>query len=628
MSIQHSDGIVPTGIIRSSRADSRSLFDRGGHKPTPIRNDAVRVPIWANGITRIAIVAIAALMLFAGVAHAQDSVVVIDPDAPFADSAALGGLPAAVLEQLLRTWNDSATTRFNGAASLAAGSRLQGPVALYRGTFHVGGTIEGSVTIINGNLVLLPGARVTGDVLVVGGRLIRQDGSTLDGAEQVYWDVAPVAKASDGTLAVQETPDLTTLGTAQASFGVGKIRTTIHASTGGTYNRVEGFPLELGPAFDWRATKRDRFRLDLTGIVRTTSDRSDSRSDFGYRTRLEWRRAGEVSYGLGARAVNVVEVIPDQTLSRAESGWSSILLQKDQYDYYNSENVGLYGFLIPARQFRVDLAWDSDLQSSVIANDPWSLFVNDSRWRPNPLVDDGRYTLTTGAVTLDTRDNERQPATGWYAKGRVEFGRSSNVSPVLLPTAVREPIPTDGSYNYSLLQLDARRFFRLSPENRLSGRAYFAGWVGGGPLPIQRRLSLGGPSILPGEAFRAMTCTPDGVSNPSEAGLCDRTMFFQVEFRHRLNLGWHYTVTKGENGSGNRVLGIQGADLVFLSDLGTAWLSGTGPGHVPNNRFPSFDLWQADVGAGVDFGFLGAYLAKSVTNAGPIRFSLRLQRRF
>jgi hypothetical protein len=30
----------------------------------------------------------------------------------------------------------------------------------------------------------------------------------------------------------------------------------------------------------------------------------------------------------------------------------------------------------------------------------------------------------------------------------------------------------------------------------------------------------------------------------------------------------------------------------------------------------------------VDFGFIGAYLAKSITGDGPLRLSVRLQRRF
>ena len=197
-----------------------------------------------------------------------------------------------------------------------------------------------------------------------------------------------------------------------------------------------------------------------------------------------------------------------------------------------------------------------------------------------------------------------------------------------LPPGVRDPIPTDGSYNYSLLTVDLRRYFRLSPDDRLSGRAYFSGWVGGDPLPMQRRLSLGGPSILPGDGFRQVNCTPPDVSNPSDASLCDRTMFFQVEFRHRLDLGWHYTVSKDKEGTASRVIGVQTADLVFLSDLGSAWLSGEGPNHVPNNRLPSADYWSADVGAGIDFGFIGAYLAKSITDDGPLRVSVRLQRRF
>jgi len=328
------------------------------------------------------------------------------------------------------------------------------------------------------------------------------------------------------------------------------------------------------------------------------------------------------------RAASVIDVIPDQTLSRSESGWSSILLQSDQYDYYDSQVFGVYGFLIPARQFRVDLSWNSDQQSSVLANDPWSLFNNSNRWRPNPLVDDGVYHLITGAVTLDTRDSDRQPTTGWYAKGSVEYGESDNVSPVVLQGGVRGSIPTNGTYNYTTMQLDFRRYFRLSPSNSIGGRAFFNGWVGGDPLPMQRRISLGGPSILPGDAFRQITCTPEGVPNPAVAGLCDREMFFQVEFRSRLNLGWHYTVHQGDAGSSDRVFGIENADIVLLTDLGNAWLSGEGPGHVPNNRLPSLDLWQADVGAGVDFGFIGAYLAKSITGDGPLRLSVRLQRRF
>ena len=49
---------------------------------------------------------------------------------------------------------------------------------------------------------------------------------------------------------------------------------------------------------------------------------------------------------------------------------------------------------------------------------------------------------------------------------------------------------------------------------------------------------------------------------------------------------------------------------------------------MPVNRIPSFDEWKADVGIGLDAGEIGAYLAKSLTGGEPIKFLVRLQRRF
>ena len=71
------------------------------------------------------------LLLLPAVARAQDSVIVIDPDEPAADSTALG-IPPAILEELLATWNDSATVRLPGGLVLPPGARLGGPVASYR----------------------------------------------------------------------------------------------------------------------------------------------------------------------------------------------------------------------------------------------------------------------------------------------------------------------------------------------------------------------------------------------------------------------------------------------------------------------------------------------------------------
>jgi hypothetical protein len=49
---------------------------------------------------------------------------------------------------------------------------------------------------------------------------------------------------------------------------------------------------------------------------------------------------------------------------------------------------------------------------------------------------------------------------------------------------------------------------------------------------------------------------------------------------------------------------------------------------VPVNRIPSFREWKADFGVGLDAGQIGAYLAKGVSGDEPVRFLVRLQRRF
>ena len=147
-------------------------------------------------------------------------------------------------------------------------------------------------------------------------------------------------------------------------------------------------------------------------------------------------------------------------------------------------------------------------------------------------------------------------------------------------------------------------------------------------LPVQRRVSLGGPDLLPGYDFRAFPCSPRGFGDASQPALCDRIIAAQVEVRTRLGLNLGYRLRDKEGGSNGRFIGIEEADLVFLGDVGKAWLAGDGPGQVPVDRIPSLDEWKADVGIGLDAGEIGAYLAKGLSGGEPIKFLVRLQRRF
>lgn len=558
---------------------------------------------------------------------AQDSVIVINPDAPATDSGAMG-LPLDVLNELLATWNDSSTVRLPGGLLIPGGASLGGRIAAFRGTVRIAGTVTGQLTVVNGDLVVLPGGVLEGDVLVAGGRLTVQPGGTHTGQARVFWDAAPVVRLSDGTLAVRERRrPIGDLATAERTFGTGHIRTTIRLTTSQTYNRIEGLGIVFGPAFEWRPSKSLVATLDIRGILRTAADPSPFRRDLGWLIRTDWRFRGARGFGFGARTYSMIAGIEEQPLPRDEIGWNAFLFQRDNRDYFSSEGVAGTGYAYLTRRLRLDASVRYEKQGSVRANDPWSLFRNSSQWRLNPLIDDGHYTLTSVGTEFDTRNTRSGPSSGWWVRGSVEHASSNDVAPIGLPTTVRAPLPTSG-YGYSRFALDARRYNRLSPEVQLNFRLWASGWLAGDPLPIQRRLSLGGVDLLPGYGFRAITCQPTGFSDASNPALCDRAIVTQAEFRHRLKLRAGVTVRDPNHRELDRFLGIQDPELVVFGDAGSAWLAGEGPGRVPSDRIRSLSEWKGDAGVGMDAGGIALYLVKALTGGDPLRVYLRLERRF
>ena len=154
--------------------------------------------MWPSARRAAGAVAVA-LAALAHVAAAQDSVIVIDPDAPVADSVQHGGLPNDILNELIARYNDSATVRLADEFTLPAGSVLEGTVASLRGPFRVAGRMTGPLVVINGDLVILAGGTIQGDVLVAGGRFTVDSGGTHEGTARVYWDAAPVYRLPDGS---------------------------------------------------------------------------------------------------------------------------------------------------------------------------------------------------------------------------------------------------------------------------------------------------------------------------------------------------------------------------------------------------------------------------------------------
>ncbi|HEV8600385.1 MAG TPA: hypothetical protein VGQ69_13590 [Gemmatimonadales bacterium] len=560
-------------------------------------------------------------------AAAQDTIQVIHPEAK-PDSTHRPMLPPEILQEVLRAWSDSGTTRIAGSFFLPPGARLTAPVAVLGGPLRVAGELIGRVTVINGNLIIDPGGMVRGEVLVVGGHVTIRTGGQLDGnPPRAFPMQAPVERTPDGMLAVRAPPrPLGELATVGASFRTGYFTTRLSVGTGRAYNRVEGLPIEFGPSVTREGLPDLDARLDLRGIVWTAPDRTDRRADFGYHGALQFRFGSSRRLTVRGQAYRSISTTEDQPLSATEAGWSAFLLQRDYRDYYQTTGLGGYVSYRLGHGLSLNTSLRRDAEVSLAAGDPISVFRN-AAWRPNPLADDGHYTSWRIGVDFDTRNERETPASGWLVRGWWEHSRSDDAAPLSLPPEVRDPIGP-GRYSFSRFWLDARRYTRFSPGIRTSARLIAGGWLSGDPLPVQRRISLGGPDILPGHPFRSQNCLPPSLADPARPALCDRLIALQLEIRGRTRVGLPIPSPDPYLTGLQRLFAIREPDIVVFGDAGKAWITGEGPGRVPNNRVPVLREWDFDVGVGLDAGGLGFYLSQPLNRGLPLRFTVRLQRRF
>ena len=573
----------------------------------------------------------AALCLLALVpaARAQDTVIVIRPE-----SLGLGfevpDLPRAVADEAIRFFNAAGTARLSGRTVLPRGGAWRGDVAVRGGPVQVSGLLNGSLLVINGDVVLARDAEIAGTLLVVGGAVRGVDSATVTGGVRVYRELLWYRVDAD---TIVYAPSLRRrfpgLG-ARGEWTAGETKTSLTLATGGTYNRVEGLPIVFGPTFDWYLREHTRLRLDALGTFRLGADLGDDRSDLGFQLRAELKRGETTGWGVGIRGYDVVAGVEDWKLHNNEVGWAAFLARRDYRDYYRNRGVIGRVFAQPAPPVSLGLEVRYERQASETANDPISLLRNAEPWRLNPPIDGGHFTTVAATVGYDTRNDRWDPTSGWLLRGILETTGSDDIAPHPgVPPAVRDSIPSNG-YRFTRGWLDARRYMRLSQGSRLNVRMLAGGWLGGDPLPLQRRLALEGPDPLPGYGFRYLACDAAITDSAFTGGTaaCDRVLLAQLEYRGHVSLRWAYDPERDPDGPGLLTVWLQGLDVVAFANTGQAWLVGSGAGQFPASEIPPLRDWLADVGLGLDWGGLGIYVAKAVTAREPVRVILRLDHRF
>jgi hypothetical protein len=561
----------------------------------------------------------------------QDTAIVIYPE-----SAGLHltppELPHATIEEAVRFYNAPTTTRLVGRALLPVGNAWSGNVAIRNGPALIAGRVEGSLLVLNGNAILDSTAVITGDLLVIGGTTAGPR-ATVEGRVRIYAEPLPYRLVGDTLI---HAPDLwrRLRLSARYTFGRAESRSSLVLATGGTYNRIEGLPIIAGPSFDLALRGEQlRLRASAVGVFRTARSISGECCDLGYNTRIELRAGRRRPITLAGRAFDLVTPIEDWGLHSNEVGWESFLVRRDYRDYFRNNGVAARLTWQVEAPLGMSVEIRREYQASLSARDPWTLSRTGRAWRPNSPIDNGHYTTVTPGLTLDSRNDRDNPTSGWYLRGSVDVSWSDDVRPQPgVPLAVRAPIPTTGGYTFSRAFFDLRRYNRISAQGRLNLRLVLAGWLGGDPLPLQKRLSIGGPEPLPGYDFRQSTCNgaiTDSAFAGTKVAACDRVIALQAEYRGHVSLRERYDPETGQGeGLGYVTRFLRGPDFVVFGDAGQGWLVGRGPGRVTSGRLPGLDSWIADLGLGVDWGGFGIYVAKAINAGEPVRVTARLEHRF
>lgn len=544
-------------------------------------------------------------------------------------------IPPSVARDIETLHNAPGSRRESASVSIAAGEVVAASLAVRNGPATIAGRIQGSLVGINANITLLPGAQVDGDIIVVGGQVDGRSEARIGGDVRVYSDVLRYRIEGDRLIV----EGIETREESDSEFWRRRDPVSdrtrfdlLSLATARTYNRVEGLPVLLGPRLrlqrDWGS-----LTVEARGIVRTAEPVRWDRGTLGHDARMDVRFGTAAGWGFGVEHYDQVAAVEEWQMSPSEAGFGSALLRRDFRDHYGrlGGRGTLRGFLSDDVSLSVSVA--EERWTSRAARNPWTLLNSDDPWRANPTMDQGVARLFTTSLNIDTRNQRYSPWAGWYVNAEVERGAldveqlgARRVGPSL-------PLPLpDVDPNWTRGFLDVRRYNRIAPGAQLNIRAVVGGWMGGDALPLQRRLSVGGPATLPGFDFRRhwrggedrLQCSEPGGTVAGVPAMCDRVALIQVEYQGSLGFDvaeYESTWIPAE---------ITGPSWIAFANAGRGWRARSDAlTAYGTESFPSFSTYKTDIGLGLDFGALSVAIAKSVSDAKePANVIIRLERRF
>jgi hypothetical protein len=548
-------------------------------------------------------------------------------------------IPRDIADDVSRVFNATETLRLNGVQVIDTGTVVASDIGIIDGTLEIRGHVTGRVVGINAEIVVRPTARLDRDVTVLGGRFDNRQG-IVAGDVRVYRDQVQVDYETDRIVVHEQTDGQEWYRRRERAAGSGW--GTLRFLSTRTYNRVEGLPLLIGPAFS-RTLGWGRLSAEAMGILRSADNFEWSSENRGHTAKVELTVGKHRGFRVGGRLFDIVDAVEPWHLGDSEVGLASFLIHRDYRDYFDRHGASISGALFRGTSADLTVTYSDQRWGSRDTRSPFTLFRRDQDWRPNPQLDEGRFHVVNTILRYDTRNDQSEPWSGWYVIGDYEFG-SGDISRLAPSSPLVRPTASVGRIMYDRGFLDIRRYNRVSPGGQLNLRLVAAGWLSGDELPLERRFSVGGPGTLPGFDFRRVRGRIDywQCSGPLSGGLnvqpsypaglpaqCERMALAQAEYRGEIHVD-PFGLLNEERARRRHGWG-RSAEWVVFADAGRGWLVGERLGNIQYNRtaIPAFGTFRTDMGVGLRLDDLGLYVAKALSNPNaPLNFFVRLRPRF
>jgi hypothetical protein len=309
-----------------------------------------------------------------------------------------------VARAAVRSFNSRSTTRVFGSLTITSNDVYNGDVGVLDGPIRVAGIIRGDLVAINSDVALSRSAVVEGDIIILGGRLTGLERARVRGNTRTHRARVLVRRSGNEIVLIREREPIV-VERPRRRIRVRRsqpARASLVVNLGGTYNRVEGLPLHLGPRIEWGG-RLARFRVQALGIMRTAGELKANREDLGYEVTGEMRVGDSPAFTIGGRGYDVVAPIEDWQLHSDEIGVASFLWHRDFRDYYLRRGVAGFIRIEPVRHVTLSGEIARNYETSITERDPWTPFRQNEDWRANPVIDEGHFTSITVGAEYDSR---------------------------------------------------------------------------------------------------------------------------------------------------------------------------------------------------------------------------------